>query len=208
MRFKSFALAVAVAGIFLAAQAEASTVSRAVITFEDSVGDRFALDNIIGDATNIDFTEVSAAPVDGLAVDGVTFGFDVGGSPSGDAVFGGLDLSPFPFTHLDGLALEGSASGTLTLEFAIPTSFLSFGLSLNGTAPSPVFGATVSLFDAADNLIGTFLVDVLEEQFFPEALFEYQVAAVPVPAALPLLVAGLAGLGVLRIRRRSRGTEC
>ena len=205
MRFKSFALAVAVAGIFLAAQAEASSVGRAVITFEDSVGDRFALDNLIGDNTNIDFGELPLAPVDGLTFDGVTFGFQVGGSPSNDAEFGGLDLGPFPFDHLDGLALEGSALGVLTLDFAIPTSFLSFGVALNGTAPSPILGATVSLFDAADSLIGTFFVDVFEGQFFPEALFEYRVAAVPVPAALPLLLAALGGLGILRIRRNPSG---
>ena len=201
MRFKSFALAVAILGIFLAPQAEAASVSRAVIDFDDTIGDRFALDNLIGADTNIDFGELPITPVDGLTFDGVTFGFAVGGGPSADAEFGGLDLGPFPFNNLDGLALEGDAAGILTLDFAIPTSFLSFGIALNGTVPSPVPGATVSLFDAADGLIGVFTIDVSEEQLFPEGQFSFEVATVPVPAALPLLLAALGGLGFLHSRR-------
>lgn len=211
MRPLSFALVFAVASLCLGivaverAEAASLSVSRAVIDFDENIGNRFALDNIIGDNTNISFDELGPTVADGLTIDGVTFGFQEAGIPSPDATFAAFDLGPIgPLTFLSGNIMEGSALGVLTLDFAIPTNFLSFGFAMNGTAPSPISGATVSLFDAANDLIGIFTVDIVEtvqQLGFPEGRFEYRIAAVPVPAALPLFLAALGAFGLLRSRR-------
>lgn len=207
----SAAFLVAFIGIAVSAfagpQAAAATVSRAVIDFNETVGNRFILDNLIGDTTNIGFDELAPTPLDGLSLDGVTFGFQESGIPSPDAVFAAFDLGLIgPKMFLDGEVLEGSALGILTIDFAIPTGFLSFGFALNGFSPVPIPGATVSLFDAANQLIDIFTVNIVSSQAqpgFPEGYFEYQVATVPVPAALPLFVTALTVLGFMRRGRIS-----
>src|SRR5262249_11797507 len=52
-------------------------------------GAAYALGNLQLSTTTITFTELPPQPVNGVSLEGVTFGFTVGGVPSTDATFGG-----------------------------------------------------------------------------------------------------------------------
>src|SRR5688572_18837308 len=77
-------------------------------------------------AVTIRFDELSTQPANGLAFNGVTFGFQIGGVDSNEANFGGN--APDLLNFLDTQVLEGDARGTLTLDFASPQNFIAFGL--------------------------------------------------------------------------------
>ena len=79
--------------------------------------------------TTLTFDELPVQPVDGLSIGGVTFGFRIGGIPSGDAVYNGF--GPGVTTYVEDPSLEGSATGTLTLQFDHPTTILRFGIARN-----------------------------------------------------------------------------
>src|SRR5262245_27099206 len=94
-------------------------------------------------ATKLTFDELPFQPVDGLYIYGVTFGFEVGGSPSDDANYNAF--GPGTLTYLDDPVLEGDAAGLLSMTFTEPTFDLSFGLSLTSfAAVDPA--AVVSLY--------------------------------------------------------------
>lgn len=120
----------------------------------------------------IAFTELSAQPVNGVSVNGVSFGFTIGGVASTDATFGGGGPGATQLTTPP--QLEGNASGQLTMTFATPTAALSFPvvLAVGGTVAN---AATIQLFDAANNLIGTTSIttSVPTGFTFSEGVFTY-----------------------------------
>jgi hypothetical protein len=122
--------------------------------------------------TTLRFDELPTQPVNGLIFRGVIFSFFVGGSPSTDAVYNGS--GPGIQTFVQDPSLEGTAFGTLVLDFPALTPTLSFGIARNTFAPLTP-GATVVLFDAMGGVIGTFPVN-LAPTFpggFSEGFFNY-----------------------------------
>ena len=179
-------------------------------------------------AATIGFDELPAQPVNGLSFLGVTFGFQIGGVASADALFNSNALGANTTLNLQAPTLEGNANGVLTLDFAQPLSDLSFNVArLTGLA---LPGATVALFDPSLNGFATTLVTVADFLTFSEGLFSYSgdtsvervvvtfpagagprfaidnlafTAAVPEPETMPMsmLLAG-ACAGTRRFRRR------
>jgi extracellular elastinolytic metalloproteinase len=142
---------------------------------QDVTGTGGALGAISGSApapATITFTELSAQPVNGVTVNGVTFGFTVNGVPSSDAIFGGSGPGATKFTTPP--QLEGNAAGQLTMTFATPTPTLSFPVVL-AVSTTVANAATIQLFDAANNLIGTtsLTTSVPAGFTFSEGLFTY-----------------------------------
>lgn len=108
-------------------------------------------------AAAVSFGELPPQPVDGVTILGLSFNFEVGGSPSSDATYN-FDTGLGATTYLSGPVLEGNASGILTLIFAKPTEEISFGLGLLGSANlSP--GAVVDLYDDGGSLLKSIGID-------------------------------------------------
>jgi len=79
----------------------------------------------------------------GLTVMGVTFSFTEGGS--GFAVYGDtIGTGGLSLTYLSDPVLDGPGDGTLTLQFADPTTFLQFG-AVVGSMSLEVQGVTIAL---------------------------------------------------------------
>jgi hypothetical protein len=82
--------------------------------------------------------ELPMQPVNGLSLQGVTFGFTISGAASTDATFdapnGGLQADT------QDPVIEGNAAGVVTINFASPTPLVQFGVSLLTTTElSPGF---------------------------------------------------------------------
>ena len=120
--------------------------------------------------TTLTFDELSTKPVDGLSYNGVKFGFTVGDSPSTDALYN--SIGPGDLIYLQGAVLEGTTSGTLTVDFASPTSLLQFGISLNSFDPETA-AYKVQLFDTSLTSIGIFTRDTSPLNLWTEDLFSY-----------------------------------
>jgi len=172
-------------------------------------------------AVTLDFTELPFQPVDGLNYMGVTFGFWVGGSPSGDAYYN--SGGPGSVVFVQDPSLEGNAAGILTLDFATPTSMLEFGVVLSNS-DAVTQGFAVRLYDTS--LIGVYSVSTSPLVSYSEGQFTYsgprrvthaaigfndQVASrfaldnltytVPAPGAILLGGIGVSLIGWLRRRR-------
>ncbi|MDA2921107.1 hypothetical protein MYX76_16730, partial [Desulfobacterota bacterium AH_259_B03_O07] len=136
------------------------TVAMAEITFSsDTLGERFALDNLIFNPV-LTFDEPEffpPGPIDGKIVQGVTFFFTVEGIPSTDAAVG-LSTGPEDTPLITPPIIEGDATGLLTLIFNPPVGSVSFNFALTALVDIPN-GATISLFDESDNLLGTASAD-------------------------------------------------
>jgi hypothetical protein len=131
-----------------------------------------SISSLTGSSTTINFTELSARPADGVSINGVTFGFTIGGISSTDATFGGA--GPGATLYTTPPQLEGNAAGVLSMSFATPTLTLSFPVVLSTTG-TVVNAATIQLFDAANNLISTtsLTTSVPPGFSFTEGLFTY-----------------------------------
>jgi hypothetical protein len=123
-------------------------------------------------AQTLTFDELPIQPVDGLHFKGVTFGFQVGGFSSADALYGASGLGVTTFTSDPGL--EGTTQGVLTLNFDVPVSLLRFGVALSTPFITLPSAATVTLYDASAGLVGTFTVDASPGSFtYPSGQFSY-----------------------------------
>src|SRR5262249_12911368 len=128
-------------------------------------------------------------------VEGVTFGYTVGGSPSFDAHYNAF--GPGSTTYTSDPSLEGGTSGVLTLTFAAPVESLQFGLALSNFGDY-ADGASVVLFDASDTEIGTFTVSFSSGlYFYTSGLFTYGPSTTLVAKAEISFNAGIATRFVL-----------
>ena len=126
--------------------------------------------------TTLTFDELSAQPVQGLSVNGVTFGFTIAGVASADAVYAGA--GPGTTTWIQDPSLEGSAFGTLTLTFDQPTTVLEFGVARVCICTLPE-GAAVELFrPGAERSFATLTTATSPLISFSEALFSYRGPAI------------------------------
>src|SRR3989338_6160285 len=131
-------------------------------------------------ATTLTFGEVPFQSVNGLTVQGVTFTFTVGGSPSTDAFYN--SGGPGVTTYISDPSLEGNSAGVLTLDFAAPTTVLQLGAALSNFGTfNP--GFTVQLFDASLAPIGTFPITTNSITSFTEGQFSYNNTNAPVKRA-------------------------
>ena len=128
--------------------------------------------------TQITFDELPAQPVDGLTFGDVTFGFTVAGSPSTDARFNANGPGLFA-SFLQDPVLEGTTSGVLALDFAVPVDSISFGLARSSPA-TLASGFEVRLFDSTGASVGTFPTATAPSVgfTFTEAQFSYNGAPV------------------------------
>ena len=130
------------------------------------------------DAVTISFDELpDNTPINNVSLAGVTFGFSLDGAASSDARF--RQVGPRNQTYVQCPCLEGTAAGTLTLDFAQPTARLSFGIA-RVTNLNVIPGATIQLFDVGASLLSTHTIDLLRVPpfNFPEGLFSYTGAPV------------------------------
>lgn len=122
-------------------------------------------------ATAIHFDEFAAPQIaNGLAFNGASFEFTLGGSASDAAMFG--NDSPPWLNYVHGPVLEGDASGVLTVDFAAPQNAVSFGLALSifeNLTPA----ASVSLYNqsAAKIFAGEINTETLVD--YSEGAFSY-----------------------------------
>lgn len=126
--------------------------------------------------TTLTFDELPSQPVDGVSIGGVTFGFRIGGNPSDDAFYNGL--GPGVTTYVQDPSLEGSADGTLTLQFDHPTTILRFGIARNCFCTLTP-GVSVQLFSpGGHHSQGLISRPTASLGTFSEALFSYVGAAI------------------------------
>jgi hypothetical protein len=119
-------------------------------------------------ATTLTMTEVPFQPINGLTVHGVTFHFSINGVPSRDAYYNAR--GPGVMTYVQDPSLEGNALGILTMDFAVPTIGLQFGVTRSTFGPVTP-GLEVSLFDGLLNPLGTFPLDINSLITYSEGLF-------------------------------------
>jgi len=121
-------------------------------------------------AVTMTMDDLAFQPIDGLSHMGVTFGFTVGGVPSGDANYN--SAGPGTTTYTQDPSIEGTTAGVIQIDFAVSTNVLDigFGLSTNQTESGSVI---VELFDPSLTSLGTFSVDTEPGSFpFASGLFE------------------------------------
>ena len=125
--------------------------------------------------TTLRFDELPMQPVNGLHFGGVTFAFDIGGSPSLDANYGAF--GPGTITYVQDPSLEGTTEGRLTLRFDHPTTVLEFGLALSTFGPLDP-AARVQLFNPGGHTRGTIPLSTQSLVSFTEGRFSYRGGAI------------------------------
>jgi hypothetical protein len=113
--------------------------------------------------------------VNGLTVQGVTFGF----TGSANAFYGYTFGQPTQ--NLTDPVLEGPADGTLTLTFATPTPLLQFDVAL-AVASSESPGFTVQLIPGSTTAVNT--APPPPPLFLSEGVFSYNNAGAPITQAV------------------------
>lgn len=124
--------------------------------------------------TTLVFDEVPFQSVNGLSVEGVTFGFTLNGHPFADAYYNSFGPSPGPFVQCP--CLEGNTRGTLTITFDKPTTVIEFGVGLSTTVPLAT-GFTVDVIGPSGKSRGVFPVATSPAPTFTGAEFSYSGAA-------------------------------
>ncbi len=173
--FKSLSAALALS--FFVSQAQA-----AVLTFDDA--NLYAYDQV-QTYGGLSFTK-----------GGDYLFFWDGSSPNGNGTRALISLGPVTITRTGG-GIFDLLSLQLALSFYIASA--SEEVTINGAPVTLTQGLTTF----SPNLIGVSSVTItgLSGGYFLADNLEVELSAVPVPASLPLLAAGLAGLGLLRRRK-------
>ena len=126
-------------------------------------------------AATLTFDELPYQSVNGLSHKGVTFGFNIEGSPSSDAYYNAI--GPGTLTYIQDTSLEGNAQGTLTLDFDSPINKLEFGIALN--TRRPVYQAyEVKLFDESLALLAALNNSTNPLVYWSEGKFSYNGKAI------------------------------
>ena len=180
----------------------------------------------VAHAVTLTFDEVPFQSVNGLTVNGVTFGFEVGGAPSSDAFYNAFGPGPGTTSPLiNDPVLEGDVAGVLSLTLASPATRFKFAGALSDFgALTP--GFSVELFNPSNVSLGIFDVDTNPLVVFTEGQFvhagelvqrvviDFNDAAtgpgrflidsvtfdLPEPMSVGLFALGLAGLSFARRR--------
>lgn len=132
--------------------------------------------------TTLTFEELPFQPVDGLSFRGVSFDFKIDDTASTDAFY--ASFGPGSLSTVSDPSLTGNSTGILTLDFALPTEILEFGVALN-TANPLMPGFEVELFDMALQSLGMTPVNTetaIGALGFSEAPFTYE--GVPIRRAV------------------------
>jgi hypothetical protein len=134
------------------------------------------------DPITLTFDELPFQSIDGVTINGVTFGFTVGGFPSADAFYNstaGPDQTGDNTQFLDLNTAEGSAFGKLTMDFLFPVTSLSFGAALD-TDSALYPGFSVQLLSPSLIPFAWFWVNTTPQPsyVFSEAQFVYYGAEV------------------------------
>ena len=145
------------------------------------------------DPVTLTFDEVPRQSVHGLDVEGLQFGFLVGGVPSADAFYNENGPGGF-LTEL--AVLGGDAAGVLSLRFAALTTAIRFNVVLSTIAQLQP-GFTVELFDASLRSLGVVGVATANAPFFTGGTFSYEGA----PVGLAVIDFNEAGFPVVGSRR-------
>jgi PEP-CTERM motif len=122
----------------------------------------------------IDFGLVETfAPINGQTINGVTFGFTIGGNPSTDAV---IDSGPGNTNNITVANIEGNTLGILSLIFPHLEVGFGFGYALAILGGGVTNATSVELFDASNVSLGSLSFNGVAD---------------------PLFVGGFAGIGNL-----------
>lgn len=109
-------------------------------------------------ATLIDFGTVQTlAPINGQTINGVMFGFTINGVPSNGAVIDDGPGNTNNITIANVVNNGGNAGAVLSMTFPMLETRMGYGYAILATGAVPN-ATTVSLFDAANVLVGTLSV--------------------------------------------------
>ena len=125
--------------------------------------------------TVIDFTAEVAQPIDGLASEGVTYSYTVGGNPSTAGMYGWYAAGPGDF--YDPPMFESNGTGTLSITFDQPTDIVEFAVIISSTG-FVAGGATVEVYGPNGKLRDTYVLDLDSSPFYSGAWFSYTKNAV------------------------------
>lgn len=148
-------------------------------------------------------TELTARPVPGVSLAGLTFGFTINGKASDQTVYGAS--LPGSMTKVSPPALVGSAQGVLTFDLAQATDFLRFGIALNHYNALSTLSLTEAFFNRSGVQPGRAVL-TFNPQVSPFALDNLNFKSVPIPepAALILLGTGLVAIAALTKKRKKK----
>jgi hypothetical protein len=120
---------------------------------------------------------VPSAPCDGLELDGVTYGFTIGGTASTDCTVG--TVGPGVSNNIQAPNIEGNATGVLALAFANPTSTFGFGVAQSTSASPQPQSVIVDLFSpGVGTLRQELLLTTTADPTFVGGRFDYDGPAV------------------------------
>jgi hypothetical protein len=103
------------------------------------------------------------APINGQTINGVTFGFTIGGIPSNDAV---IDDGPDNTNNITIANIEGNTLGVLRLIFPQLEVGFGFGYALAVAGVSITNATSVELFDASNVSLGSLSFNSAPDPFF------------------------------------------